>query len=55
MKKNTIKAPMAADAGDDYVEAMKQAKLQHYASAIPELERRGICYAPAISLLVDEL
>eukprot|EP00973_Karenia_brevis_P037363 5150135-Karenia_brevis.AAC.1 len=43
-----VKAPFAANAGEDCVETMKAAKFSKYASVLPELERRGIHYAPAI-------
>ena len=41
-----IKSTEATGAGEDCAEAMVQEKLQYYADVLPELERKGITYAP---------
>ena len=43
-----IKAPHSRDAGLDCTETMKQDKFQKYQLHLPELEREGILYKPAI-------
>ena len=41
-----VKCPEASGAGDDCAQAMVEEKLAYYSAVIPELERKGITYAP---------
>ena len=41
-----IKCPEASGAGDDCTQAMVEEKPSYYAAVLPELERKGITYAP---------
>ena len=43
-----VKAPHAADAGDNPVESMRAAKLERYADHLHDLETQGIVYEPII-------
>ena len=43
-----VKAPRAADAGENLMEEMRRGKLDKYEIHLPDLQRQGITYEPAI-------